>query len=391
MEGYTMEKNSFFYCIILLAVFSCKQQDRKEKTLAENTVTDTAQVTATIKYAQGFTIDYHDGYKLVHVLDREGGKTDTLEYLLVERGHPAPSGYPHAQVIPIPVTSIVAMSSTHIGIADFAGVADRITGLGSLQYVNSPIVRANIKAGKTVQVGMDANLNNELLISMHPGLVMAGSNPDASTGQYKVLTKAGIPVVMNAEWLESTPLGKAEWVKLMAAFVNKEAVVNRKFDSVAKTYEDLVLLGSKAKTHPRVIIGMPFKGTWYLPSGDSYMTHFIRDAGGDYKWADNKGTGSLALSFESAAPEALTADYWMNIGPESSKEEIAARDIRYTGFRSFKTGQLYNNNKRTNDLGSNDYWESGAVNPQLILEDMISILHPELLPGHILVYYKQLL
>ena len=388
-----MEKNRLFYCIVLLCVFSCKQRGAQQVASSSSSGGggDTSQVSTAIKYAQGFTIEYHDGYKLVRILDRESGKSDTLEYLLVQRGQAIPSGHPQAKVIPIPVTSIVAMSSMHIGIADFAGVAGRITGLGSLQYVNSPIVRANIKAGKTVQVGMEGNMNNELIISMHPDLVMASSNPDASTGQYKVLMQAGIPVVMNAEWLESTPMGRAEWVKLMAALVNKEEIVNKKFDSVAKAYSELVQLGSKATTHPRVIIGMPYKGTWFLPSGDSYMTHFIKDAGGDYKWADNKGTGSLALSFEAAAPEALTADYWMNIGFVDSRQDILSKDTRYAGFKSFKTGQLYNNNKRTNDLGSNDYWESGAVNPHVVLEDMISILHPGLLPGHTLIYYKQLL
>ena len=94
---------------------------------------------------------------------------------------------------------------------------------------------------------------------------------------------------------------------------------------------------------------------------------------------------------EAAAPEALTADYWLNIGFVDSKEEIASKDTRYESFKSFKTGQLYNNNKRTNDLGSNDYWESGGVNPHRVLEDMIRILHPELLPHDSLVYYKQLL
>jgi iron complex transport system substrate-binding protein len=387
-----MTKISYLFCIIFLFASSCKQRASQNtpSAPAAGGGSDTSNANAIIRYAHGFTIDYHDGYKFVRVLDREGGKTDTLEYLLVQRGHPVPAGYPHAQVILIPVSSIVAMSSMHVGIADFAGVADRITGLGSLQYINAPVVRANIKAGKTVQVGLDGNLNNELIISMHPGLLMAMSNPDASTGQYNVLIKAGIPVVLNAEWLETTPLGRAEWVKLMAALVNKEEMVNKKFDSVVKAYEQLAQLGARAKTHPRVIIGMPFKGTWYMPSGESYMTHFIKDAGGDYKWSDNKGSGSLALSFEAAAPEALTADYWLNIGYVNSKQEIAAKDPRYTGFKSFRTGQLYNNTKRTNDLGSNDFWESGGVNPHLILADMLSILHPELLPGHTLVYYKQL-
>jgi iron complex transport system substrate-binding protein len=386
-----MTKRRLSYIFLLAAVFSCKEPASKNMhpvTVSDN---DTAQVRAVIKYAHGFTIDYYDGYKLVRVLDREVGRTDTLEYLLVQRGRPTPAGYPHALVIPIPVTSIVAMSSMHIGIADFAGVADRITGLGSLQYVNAPVVRENITAGKTIQVGLDGNLNNELLISMHPGMVMASSNPEASRGQYKVLANAGIPVVLNAEWLEATPLGRAEWVKVMAALVNKEALVNKKFNAVATAYEALVQLSSKAKDHPHVIIGMPYKGTWYMPSGDNYMTHFIKDAGAAYKWTDNKDGASLALNFESAAPEALIADFWLNIGYVDSRQDIAGKDPRYTSFKAFKTGKLYNYNKKTNDLGSNDYWESGAVNPHIVLADMLSIFHPELLPDHTLVYYKQLL
>src|SRR4051812_3374607 len=178
------------YPILFLFLFSCgERNDRHASSATGARPSDSAQATAVIQYAQGFTIDYHDGYKLVHIFDKEGDKIDTLEYLLVQKGHATPAGYPDAQVIPIPVSSIIALSSTHVGVADFAGVADRITGLGSLQYVYTPLVRENIKAGKAVQVGMEGNLNNELIISMHPGLVMASSNPDASTGQYRTLRK----------------------------------------------------------------------------------------------------------------------------------------------------------------------------------------------------------
>jgi len=385
-----MTKSRFFYYILLAAAFSCKEkasQNTPPSTVSNN---DSPRVTTTIRYAHGFTIDYHDNYKLVHVLDRQGDRTDTLEYLLVQKGHPTPAGHPNAQVIPIPISSFIAMSSMHVGMADFLEIADRITGLGSFQYINAPLVRANIAAGKTKQVGLDGNLNNELLISMHPGLIMGMSNPQATTAKYKILMDAGIPVILNAEWLESTPLGRAEWVKLMAALVNKEDLVNKKFDSMVRSYDSLVQLASQAKEHPHVIIGLPFKGSWFIPAGDSYMAHFIRDAGGGYKWGDTKGVGSLALNFEAVAPEALTADFWLNIGYVDSKQDITAKDPRFASFKSFRTGQLYNNNKKTNDIGSNDYWESGAVNPQILLADMISILHPELLPGHTSVYYKQL-
>jgi iron complex transport system substrate-binding protein len=390
-----------FYSILTVGIFSCHSPAAmKEPATADGTASsanpassdegDSAGVRTTIQFAHGLTIAYHDGYKVVHILDRNGNKSDTLEYLLVQRGHTIPAGYPRAQMIPIPVQTMIAMSSSHIGMADFASVADRITGLGNLRYVNSALVRENVRVHKTVEVGLDENINNELVISMHPGLMLATSNPEANAGKYKLLTDAGIPVILVAEWLENTPLGKAEWVKLMAALTNREALVNKKFDSVVKAYDNLSQLGHQVKTRPHVIIGMPFKGTWYLPAGDSYMAHFIVDAGGAYHWANTKGTGSLALNFESVAPEALTAEFWLNIGYIDSKQGILAKDPRFGSFRSFKTGNLYNFDKRTNDLGSNDYWESGVVHPQVVLADMMRILHPDLLPYDTLAYYRQL-
>jgi len=315
---------------------------------------------------------------------------DTLDYLLLPAGASVPPGHPHAQVINIPVKSLIVMASLHIAQADFAGVADRITGLGTGQYVNSPVVREGLRTGRTRQVGIDANLNNELVIAMHPGVVMTMSNPDAAFGQYRTLMDAGVPVVPNAEWLETTPLGRAEWVKLIGALTDREEWVNRKFDSVAQLYQQLAGTGGGAAVKPSVIIGMPFKGTWYTPAGESYMAQFLRDAGAGYHWSNSKGTGSLPLSFESVAPEALTADFWLNVGYVDSKKDILAKDTRYGSFHAFRTGAVYNNNNRTNDLGSNDYWESGAVNPQLVLADLIRILHPGLLPADSLVYYKQL-
>ncbi|MDR3717070.1 MAG: ABC transporter substrate-binding protein [Puia sp.] len=351
---------------------------------------DTTSSEAVVKYAQGFSIDYHDHYKLVKVLNRLAGKPDTLEYVLVQRGFSAPAGYPKAQVIHIPVRSIIGMSSMHVALADFVGIPDRITGLGSLQYISSPSVRRNIKAGKVAEVGLDGNLNNELILTMRPDILIVMSNPENVSGGYKTLTDAGIPVLPDGEWLESNPLGRTEWVKLMAALVNKEAYVNAKFDSVSHTYDSLAQLAARTSVRPHVIVGLPFKGSWFVPAGESYMAQFLRDAGAGYKWYDTKGIGSISLNFESVAPEALTADYWLNIGSADTKADILAKDKRYSSFKAFKTGDVYNNNKRVNDLGSNDYWESGGVNPQLILADLIRILHPELLPDHQLIYYKQL-
>jgi iron complex transport system substrate-binding protein len=389
-----MSKGLYLLVILFIVAFSqdaCKPHTRKDAGDGDAVACVTKPLRkANVKYAKGFSIDYYDHFKLVRILNREPAVTDTLFYLLVERNYPVPTGFPGAQVIHIPVQSIVGMSSMHVALADFAGVADRITGLGSLEYIHSPEVRQYIKAGKVKEVGLDGNMNNELILSMHPGVLIAMGNPDAGFGKYKILTDAGVPVLLNAEWLESTPLGRAEWVKLMGALVDKEDRVDKKFDSVEAAYNRLAQIGRKTTDKPSVIMGMPFKGTWFTPAGESFMGQFLRDAGAGYKWSDSKGTGSLALDFESVASEALSADYWLDTGTAETKKEITAKDTRYGSFRSFRTGQVYNNNKRTNELGSNDYWESGAVNPQVVLADMIRILHPDLLPDHQLVYYKQL-
>ncbi|RAJ35526.1 iron complex transport system substrate-binding protein [Pedobacter cryoconitis] len=384
-----MNSRSFrgiFPCLIvsLLLITSCKQNQSGQKHTSAKTGS------ATIKYAKGFNIDYYDDYKLVSIYSGMGPHADTVQYVLLAKGAKAPEGFKKAQLIQIPVQSLIAMSSMHIALADFAGAANAITGLGSLQYVSSPTVRKNIAAGKVKEVGIDGTMNDEMLISMKPGLVMVMGSPDAKFSKYETLTGAGVPVMLNSEWLETTPLGRAEWVKLMAALMDKEEYVNTKFDAVEKEYHRLAAIGKKAVTKPSLVCGMPYKGTWYVPDGDSYMVQFLKDAGTNYKWANVHGKGSLPLNFETVAPVALQADFWLNVGTVDSKNDIKAIDSRYTDFKPFKDSHIFNFNKKVNDIGSNDYWESGAVNPQLILGDLIKIFHPGLLPDHQLVYYKQL-
>jgi iron complex transport system substrate-binding protein len=378
-----------FTSLFLLLLLSCGRSDRKPaSTGAALTVVTAAR--SRLKYAQGFTIDYIGHYKEVKILNHTAAGADTLDYLLLPAGVAVPGGHAHAQVIRIPVQSMIVTGSPHVAQADFAGVADRITGVGNGQYVNCPLLQEGLRTGRVRQVGVESSLNNELVISMHPGVMMTMTNPDAAFGEYKTLRDAGIPILPNAEWLETTPLGKAEWVKLMGALTDREDLVNKKFDSVEQAYQRLAAIGHAMTVKPPVIIGMPFKGTWYTPAGGSYVAQFLRDAGAGYHWSDTKGTGSLALSFETVAPEALKAEFWLDVGDVDSKKEILSQDARYEAFRAFRTGAIYNFNRRVNEFGSSDYWESGAVNPQWVLADLIRILHPGTLPADTLIYYKQI-
>ncbi|MGI4884059.1 MAG: ABC transporter substrate-binding protein [Janthinobacterium lividum] len=344
-----------------------------------------------VQYAKGFTIGYVAGGKLVTVLSPFEQKTTATRYLLVPRGAARPAGYADAHLIETPIRSLVALSSMHVALADFLGAADLVVGLGSFKYASAARVRARIAAGKVYEVGQGKELNNEQLIAQRPDLVMATGWPGEGLARFQTLAAAGVPVMINSEWVETTPLARAEWVKVLAALLNKEDLVNQKFGQVARSYHRLAALGHQAAQRPQVVIGLPFKDVWYVPDADSYLAQFLRDAGCTYAWDQARApSGSLALSFETVAPVALAADYWLQTGTAATKADIVAQDARYAAFAPFKTDRVYNNNRRTNAQGSNDYWESGAVRPDLVLSDLIKILHPELLPAWHLYYYQWL-
>jgi iron complex transport system substrate-binding protein len=271
------------------------------------------------------------------------------------------------------------------------GAADVLVGVGDLKYASAPRVRQRIAEGKIFEVGLGKEMNNELLISRNPDLVMTTGWPGEGINRFQTLSAAGVPVMINSEWVETTPLARAEWVKVLAALLNKEDLVNEKFGQIAREYQRLAALAQKAATRPTVVVGMPFKDVWHVPDADSYMAQFLRDAGARYHWDRTKApSGSLALSFEAVAPVALAADYWLHTGYLTSKAALLSQDARYAAFGPYKTGRVFNNNRRTNAQGANDYWESGALRPDIVLADLIKILHPELLPRWSLYYYLPL-
>lgn len=356
---------------------------------ARQPVAPTARGRTTVQFAKGFTIAYAGRCKVVTILSPFEQKNTATRYLLVPRGMPRPAGYANALVIETPIRTLVGLSSMHVALADFLGADDILVGLGSLKYASALLVRRRIAAGKVLEAGEGKELNNEMLIARHPDLVMATGWPGESLTRFHTLAAAGIPVMINSEWVESTPLGRAEWVKVLAVLLDKEDLVNQKFGQVVRDYQRMAALGQKATKRPRVVVGLPFKDVWHVPDADSYLTRFLRDAGTTYAWDKTKSPqGSLALSFETVAPVALTAEYWLQTGSASTKTEITAQDARYAAFGPFINGHLYNNNRRTNAQGANDYWESGAMRPDLVLADLIRILHPELLPNWPLYYYQ---
>ncbi len=340
------------------------------------------------EYARGFRISYHKNHKLFEIIKPFQDQVDTLRYALVPRELSDVVQVKGAEEIAIPIKSLMATSATHIGLADMLGAIDIITGMAGADYVYNKKVRQGIEDGNIVSLPQ-GELNKEEVLSLDPDLMMISGGQSSQFDNYKVLMDSDINVMVNSEWLETTPLGKAEWVKVLAALLNKEKLANEKFGQVAEEYNRLRAKVDTVEGKPMVINNMPYKGAWFVSGGDSFTAQFLKDAGANYPWYDEHDTGGLRKDFEVVYEVGLEADIWINPGTAETKEDILAKDSRFKDFNPYKTGEIYNNNRRTNESGGNDYWESGVVHPEVLLADYIKIFHPDVLPEHTLYYYQK--
>lgn len=340
------------------------------------------------EFAQGFQITYYENYKLLEILKPFQDRVDTLRYSLVPRAIADEIEVENTTEIPIPITSLLATSTTHIGLAEMLDATDILTGMVGADYVYSKDIRSRLEEEKMVSLPQGA-LNKEKILSMNPDLLMISGGQSSQFDNVRILMDSDINVMVNSEWLETTPLGKAEWVKVLAALLNKEQLANEKFSAVAKEYNQLKARVNDINDKPLVINNVPYKGAWFVSGGESFTAKFLKDAGAGYPWFESDETGGLRKSFEVIYEIGLKADIWINPGAAKSKEDILAKDSRFKDFKSFQTGEMYNNNKRMSPSGGNDFWESGAVHPEIILADLIKIFHPRQLPNHQLYYYQK--
>lgn len=345
----------------------------------------------TIEYAHGFSINRFGRFTLLKVHNPwEGAKGIEYKYLLCPAGEKIPDSLKNIPIIHTPVKRIICLSTTHIALLSFINEVTSIVGVSGPNYISDSLTRLKIKEGKISDIGFDQALNYENIVSIKPDMVLAYGIQGETASQYKKLENLGIKVVLNAEYLEETALGKFEWVKFVAAFFNKTELATKKFNDIAKEYKKYAALCSTIKDKPQILSGIPWKGVWYVPGGSSYGANLINDAGGNYLWSDSKQRESLPLNFEKVIEKAGNATIWINTDNTNSKKDILAEDPRLGKIQPFILNNIYNNNARMNSSGGNDFWESGVTHPDILLKDMIKIFHPELLPQYSLVYYKKL-
>ncbi len=345
-----------------------------------------------IAFATGFSVEYHKHYKVVRVTRPWAGAESGFTYLLVQCGAPTPADeqFKDAVVVEVPIRELISMSTTYLPHLVELGVVEALVGVDTLQYISTPEIIELGKAGKLVEIGSGAQVNVEQVALVAPDLIMTYGTGAPDYDAHPKLIEAGYKVALNGEFAENTPLGRAEWIKFTALFFNAEARANAYFDGVASEYQRLVALTERVSTRPSVLINTPYQDVWYIPGGKSFAARFLLDAGASYAWADDETTGSLPLSIEDVFAKASDAEFWVNVGFFGSLKDLEAADARFAQFAAFKNGKVFNNDKRTNENFGNDYFESGVIRPHIILADLIKIFHPELLPDHELVYYRQL-
>ena len=341
-----------------------------------------------VTHADGFTIDYFNNYKVVTVAAPWLGAEDSATYVLIQCGTPAPEGYEDAVTIEVPISRFVSMSTTYLPYLDKFGLLDSLVGVDFGSFAYNSAVQDKLAAGELVELGSGSTVNVEAALELEPDVIMTSASGSADFDTHPKLEEVGLTVVLNADYLDVTPLGRAEWGKFIAVFYNEEAQADTLFNTVVAEYEALLAQTAALTERPTVFANTPFEGTWYMPGGQSYTAQLFNAAGADYLWGEDESTSTLFLDFESVFDQAAAGDYWLNLGFVSTLADLEAADERYADFAAFQNGTVYNYDLRSNEFGGNDFFESAAANPQLVLADLIKIFHPDLLPDHELVYYR---
>jgi iron complex transport system substrate-binding protein len=346
---------------------------------------------ATLEFATHFSVEYHRNYKVVSV--RNPAEDGTIEkYVLLQCGAPRPAlegDLANAPIVTVPIKSLFASTAPQAALLADLDRVEVLSGLAQTRYATTPRVVDWIAQGHVTEYAGNDVIDAELVISKAPDVVMQSGG---YTAAFNALRKAGIAVVAIVEWQEPTALGRAEWLKYMALFLNEEEKAQRSFDAIRDRYLALRTRtgGIPEQERPRVMSGKMYRGMFGIPGGQSYVAKMIADAGGIYIWQDNTSTGTFSVDLEIQIARAADADVWINGDAWESLKAMRVEEERYKEFKPFQRGNVWFYHRIVHENGGLDYWSRGLTRPDLILGDLIKIFHPKLATDHEFMWYKQI-
>ena len=345
---------------------------------------------SSIRHSVGFDLIERDHYKLLHIYRHYNETIDTLSYVFSEDLKSIPAKFAKTIKIKIPAVNIALLHSSYVSYFNLCDAKSYIKAISETKYIYDEEIYSAVKAGEIREVGYGESLDKEQLLALNIDVVVTVGFPNTPNKSQQMLNELGIPVIVFSDWQENTLLGRTEWVKAIAALTGKDELAEEKFTEIERQYNSLKSLTANLAGRPKTICNLPYKGSWYVPGGNSYVSNVLKDAGADYLWSDNEGTGGVQLDFETVYAEGINAEFWINPDFAYSIRDVLDKDERLGDFNALQSGKVFNSINRITRGQANDYWESGIINPHLILADLIAIFHPDLLSDHQLFYYQQI-
>ncbi len=369
--------NWAFLFVILFAVASCKPSSRKEASSPASR--------SYIQYAQGFQVNQAVGYTEITVFNPWSPGKILQRYILVDKKEKLPENLPEGTLIRTPLERVAIYSSVSCSVLSELGCRTAITGVCESQYIGLPFIREGVKNGTILDLGQASDPDVEKIIMAGPEAIFSSPLTDAGYGQ---VGKTGIPMIECVDYMESTPLGRAEWIRFHGLFMGEEDRADSLFRSTVDSYDQLKTLAGSVQYRPSVFTEMRYGSIWYMPGGKSYMAYLLKDAGASYCWESDTTTGSVSLSFETVLERAEKADCWLikyNQSNDMTYSELAANYQPYTFFEAYKKKNVY-----TCNTGKVPYYEELPIHPEYLLKDLVWIFHPELLPEYQPRYYSKM-
>jgi iron complex transport system substrate-binding protein len=359
-----------FLSIVLLVC--CKQPTTQQENTPESNG---------VQYATGFTISKVEDHTVISIVNPESNNKKELRYALVEKDISIKNPEGYDAVVRVPLQKIVVTSTTHIPSLEALGQENSLVGFPNLKYISSKKTRDNISKDRVKELGNNQDINIEVLLELAPDVVV-GFTLEGNNKSLQTIEKTGIPVLINADWRETHPLGKAEWIKFFGALYNKTQQADSIFNTIETNYNQAKKLAQNTTLKPRVLSGAMYKDIWYMPKGDSWAARFIEDANGNYLWKETKGTGSIALNIESVLEKGQQADFWIGPGQFTTKAQLLEFNTVYGAFEAFKNDKVFSFTNKKGASGGVIYYELAPNRPDLVLKDIINILHPTLLKDY---------
>lgn len=378
-------KHLFPKTIFVLSFFllvGCKKNEAPE-------IVKTEIPQNSIEFASALSIVKHEGYSVVTVIEPWPNASTKFTYILKEKEAKVPDSLQKYTTIKVPLESVVVTSTTNIPFLEMLDVEDKLVGFPHTDYVSSEKTRVLIDKGSVKNVGQNEKLNIEQLIELSPDLIIT-FGVDNNNPMLDNLKKSGLNVFIQADWMEQSPLGKAEWIKLYGALFGKEDKAKELFDKIVESYNQAKKLAAEKTANSTVLYGSMYEDVWYVAKGNSWVAEFMKDAHANYLWADLKGTGSEGLSFEKVLDKAKTANVWIASGSFKSLDDLQKANPHYSEFDAFTNKSVYSFEGKLGATGGTVYYELAPSRPDLVLKDYIKIFHPDLMSSYEFTFASKL-